>query len=170
MQPAETRSRTNAEENRNLPINTEARHGPLMLHEASVLPRTSVVFRRVLGLLSSRWGGACARSGQSDVPPDVRHREFVRAAAWRGQTRLLPRLWGFGFPQTTTELVIELGVLAGIPVASVTVLTRCVEILAGIPQLVDVLPLHDVEDLKPERFAAPRFWHSTPPGRLRAWP
>src|SRR2546426_11286155 len=49
------------------------------------------------------------------------------------------------FLQAPSELLIELGAFAGVPVAPMTRFTRLVEILADVPQLVDVFSLDDVE-------------------------
>src|SRR5882672_8996771 len=47
--------------------------------------------------------------------------------------------------QPTSELLIELGAFARVPVAPMTRFTRLVEILADVPQLVDVFSLDDIE-------------------------
>src|SRR5438874_3412139 len=59
--------------------------------------------------------------------------------------------------QAAPELLIELGAFARIPVAPMTCLTRLVEILADVPQLVDVFSLDDVDRFErhiPERLDA----------------
>src|SRR5438093_7714768 len=50
--------------------------------------------------------------------------------------------------QAAPELLIELGAFAGVPVAPMTRFTRLVEILADVPQLLDVFSVGDVERLE----------------------
>src|SRR5215510_14979181 len=50
--------------------------------------------------------------------------------------------------QLRIKLAIELGCLAGIPVASMAALASDIEVFSGIPQFGNVLPLDDIQYLK----------------------
>src|SRR6266550_7987456 len=87
---------------------------------------------------------------------------MTTAAAWNirldpvliWDTLLLLRLCGSAgrrrlpaeFLQAATEVPIERGIFARIPVAPVTVFTRLVQNLSCIPHRADILPLDDLEN------------------------
>src|SRR5204862_3386445 len=66
--------------------------------------------------------------------------------------------------QAAPELLIELGAFAGVPVAPMTRFTRLVEVLADVPQLLDVFSLGDVERL--ERHVSERLDSRVPLHRI----
>src|SRR6267142_4319490 len=84
---------------------------------------------------------------------------FLRLRAGVAARRLIAELL-----QAALELLIELGAFAWVPVAPVTRFTRPVEILADVPQLVDVFSLDDIERF--ERHISERLDSGVPLHRI----